>query len=51
MEEWSKEKNEDDTFQRKKRIRKTKQCYQNDICRWKRDIFSVKLKLQEKSFE
>ena len=32
-------KKEDDTFLRKKRRRKRKQCYHNDVCRWKRDIF------------
>ena len=31
--------------------KKIKLCYHKDICRWKRDIFSMKLKLQGESFE
>ena len=41
---WEKEK--------KKIIRKTKQCYYNDICGWKRhSFFPLKLKLEGESFE
>ena len=46
-----KRRKEDDTFLRKKRRRKRKQCYHNDTCRWKREIFSEKLKLRDESFE
>ena len=35
-----KRKKEDHTFLRKKKQRKTKYCYHNGICRWKRDSFS-----------
>ena len=37
-----KNKKEDDTFLRKKK-RKTKQCYREDICRWNRGRFSNKV--------
>ena len=43
-----KRKKEDDTLLWKKRIRKIKQCYDNDISRWQRDFFSVKLKEKSK---
>ena len=36
-----KNKNENDPFYEEKNKRKTKQCYQYDICRWNRDSFSV----------
>ena len=38
-------KEEDDTFLRKKSSRKTKQFYDNDICRWKRGRFSCEVKI------
>ena len=34
------EKKQDDTCLRKENRRKTKYCYHNDSCRWKRDSFS-----------
>ena len=40
-----KKKKEDDTFLRKKNRRKPKQCYHNDICRWKRNSFSDELEI------
>ena len=40
-----KKKKKDDTFLRKKSRRKAKQCYHNDICRWKRDSFSDELEI------
>ena len=40
-----KRKTEDDTFLRKRNRRKTKQCYHNDICRWKRDSPSNEVKI------
>ena len=43
-----KRKKEDDTLLWKKRIRKIKQCCDNDICRWQRDFFSAKLKEKSK---
>ena len=38
-------KEEDDTCLRKKSSRKTKQFYDNDICRWKRGRFSCEVKI------
>ena len=40
-----KRRKEDDTFLRKKRRRKRKQCYHNDTCRWKRDIFFTEVEI------
>ena len=37
----SKRKKKRDTLLWKKREEKSKQCYNNDICRWKRDSFPV----------
>ena len=49
-------KEEDDNLSEEKKAGKTKQCYHNDICRWKMDVFvdvnvfPMKLKLQGESF-
>ena len=44
LEKWEK-KEYDDAFLRKTSRRKTKQCYHNNICRWKRDSFSSEVKI------
>ena len=41
----AKTKKEDDTFLSKKAGGKTKQCYHNDICRWKGDSFSSEVEI------
>ena len=46
-----KTKKEDDSFLSKTIGGKTKQCYHNDICTWKRAVFPMKLKLQGESFQ
>ena len=40
-----KRKNEDDAFLSKETGEKTKQCYHNDICRWKRKSFSSEVEI------
>ena len=36
---------EDDTFLKKKKKTKTKCCYHNDVCRWKRYSFNNEVKI------
>ena len=45
-----KRKEENDTFLRKKTEEK-KQCFHNDLCKRKMEVFPVKLKLEKESFE
>ena len=42
---WAKEK-KGDIFLREKKTRKTKQCCHNDICRWKRNSFSIEVEIK-----
>ena len=46
-----KRKKKDDIFLSKKTGGKTKQCYHNDIRRWKRNSFSSEVELQGESLE
>ena len=39
-------KKEDDTFLKKKAEEKSKLCYHNDLCRWKRDSFFCEVEIR-----
>ena len=43
-----KRKEEDESFPRKKNRRKTKRCYHNDICKWKRDNLPSKVETRRR---
>ena len=50
LKKWAKEKRKMIYFGGNKAKEKSKQCYHDDICRWKRDSFSSEFKITRGHF-
>ena len=46
LKQWAEEKKRRSDTSEEKSRRKTKQCYHNGICRWKRDRFSNEVEIK-----